>query len=223
MNTAPTRLSRGHRRFDPPVAYSRAWPAVCLLLIMGSALAWVACAKGWVAPDALVWRGGQGGSSAWTLWTGPLLHRVAAHLVGNALAMAALAVLGVALHATRSDALALALAWPLGTLALLTWPAVGAYYGLSGPVHAAAAILALRALRTPATRVLGLLLTGGLLIKLALERGWAVPVGFDHGWGFNVVYSAHLSGAVTGAVLAIITGLMALPWRGEHDPLPERH
>ena len=191
--------------------------------IMGSALAWVAGAKGWVAPDALVWRGGQGGSSAWTLWTGPLLHRVAAHLVGNALAMAALAVLGVALHATRSDALALALAWPLGTLALLTWPAVGAYYGLSGPVHAAAAILALRALRTPATRVLGLLLTGGLLIKLALERGWAVPVGFDHGWGFNVVYSAHLSGAVTGAVLAIITGLMALPWRGEHDPLPERH
>ena len=117
------------------------------------------------------------------------------------------------------DALALLLAWPLGTLALLAWPAVGGYYGLSGPVHAAAAILALRALQAPATRWLGLLLAGGLLIKLALERGWAVPVGFDSGWGFNVVFAAHLSSAAVGAALALalqVVGLLASPRR--HAP-----
>lgn len=96
---------------------------------------------------------------------------------------------------------------------------MGGYYGLSGPVHAAAAILALRALQAPATRWLGLLLAGGLLIKLALERGWAVPVGFDSGWGFNVVFAAHLSSAAVGAALALalqVVGLLASPRR--HAP-----
>lgn len=37
----------------------------------------------------------------------------------------------------------------------------------------------------------------------ALERGWSLPVGFDAGWGFNVVFAVHLSGAITGALLAL--------------------
>ena len=52
--------------------------------------------------------------------------------------------------------------------------------------------------------VLGLLLAGGLLIKLRLERAWAVPIGFDSGWAFNVIYAAHLTGAVAGAALALL-------------------
>jgi membrane associated rhomboid family serine protease len=215
VGQAPVRLSQqAHRLADARRAFSRAWPALCLLLIAGAALAWVACAQGWVTADALMWRRGPPGSPPWTWWTAPLLHPDAAHWVGNALALGALAVLGVALHATRADALALALAWPLGTLALLAWPAIGGYYGLSGTVHAAAAILALRAWRAPATRPLGLLLAGGLLIKLALERGWAMPVGFDHGWGFNVVYAAHFSGAAVGAAVAISAAwLRHLSWQ----------
>ena len=197
----------------------RAWPLACLLLIAGSALVWLLAANDAVPPDWLIWRFDGWRQQPWTLWTGPLLHLVLPHAIANALALAALAVLGAALAVPPRDALALLLAWPLGTLALLAWPAVGGYYGLSGPVHAAAAILALRALQAPATRWLGLLLAGGLLIKLALERGWAVPVGFDSGWGFNVVFAAHLSSAAVGAALALalqVVGLLASPRR--HAP-----
>ena len=43
-----------------------------------------------------------------------------------------------------------------------------------------------------------------LLVKLRLERAWAVPIGFDSGWAFNVIYAAHLTGAVAGAALALL-------------------
>ena len=199
--------------------HHRAWPLTCALLIAASVALWLAGISGHVVPQHWLWHAEFWPRQPWTLWTGPLLHFLGAHLAGNALALAALAVLGISLHARARDALALLLAWPLGTLALLAWPAVGGYYGLSGPVHAAAAILALRALQAPATRWLGLLLAGGLLIKLALERGWAVPVGFDSGWGFNVVFAAHLSSAAVGAALALalqVVGLLASPRR--HAP-----
>ena len=179
------------------------WPLTCLLLIGASALTWLAGASGRVPPELLVWRFEDWRLLPWTLWTGPLLHLVPAHALANALALAALAVLGAALAAPPRDTLALLLAWPLGTLALALAPGVGAYYGLSGLIHAAAALLALRALQQRGTRLLGLLLGVGLLAKLALERAWLVPVGFDSGWGFNVVYAAHLVGAGTGAALSL--------------------
>ena len=180
------------------------WPLTCLLLIGASALTWLAGASGRVPPELLVWRFEDWRLLPWTLWTGPLLHLVPAHALANALALAALAVLGAALAAPPRDTLALLLAWPLGTLALLWVPGVGASYGLGGAVHAAAAILAVRTLQNPDTRVLGLLLAGGLLVKLRLERAWAVPIGFDSGWAFNVIYAAHLTGAVAGAALALL-------------------
>ena len=62
----------------------------------------------------------------------------------------------------------------------------------------------MRTLQHPDTRVLGLLVAGGLLVKLRLERAWAVPIGFDSGWAFNVIYAAHLTGAVAGAALALL-------------------
>lgn len=184
--------------------HPRLWPLACLLLIAASGGVWLAGASGRVPPELLVWRFDDWRLLPWTLWTGPLLHLVAAHALANALALAALAVLGAALQATPRDALALLLAWPLGTLALAAVPGVGAFYGLSGVIHAAAAVLTLRALQRPGTRALGLLLGGGLLVKLALERGWAVPVGFDSGWGFNVVYAAHLVSAAVGAALTLV-------------------
>ncbi len=185
--------------------HPRPWPAVCLLLIAASALVGWLGSGGALAPDALVWQRDDWPHAPWTWWTAPLWHRVAAHALANSLALGALAVLGAALGARPRDALALLLAWPLGTLALALAPEVGTYYGLSGTVHAAAAVLALRALRGPEARALGLLLGGGLLIKLALERGWAVPIAFDSGWGFNVVHAAHLSGALAGVAMGALT------------------
>ena len=147
------------------------------------------------------------------------MHFLPTHGLANALALGALAVLGAALPAPPRDALALLLAWPLGTLALLAWPTVGGYYGLSGLVHAAAAVLAVRALRAPSTRWLGHLLAAGLVLKLGLERGWALPAGFDADWGFNVVYAAHLTGALVGATAALLLDMVrfrrSLPRRRE--------
>ncbi|QTD45597.1 rhomboid family intramembrane serine protease [Ottowia testudinis] len=182
---------------------SRAWPFACLLLIAASAAVWLLAASDAVPPERLIWRYDGWRQQPWTLWTGPLLHLVLPHAVANGLALAALAVLGTALRAPPRDALALLLAWPLATWALVLVPGVGASYGLAGAVHAAAAILAVRTLQQADTRVLGLLLAGGLLIKLRLERGWAVPIAFDSGWAFNVIYAAHLTGAAAGAVLAL--------------------
>ena len=180
-----------------------AWPLLCALLIAASVGLWLAGVAGYIDPTRWMWPYESWRQLPWTLWTGPLLHFLWPHLLGNALALAALAVLGAALPAPPRDALAQLLAWPLGTLALQGWPQIGGFYGLSGVVHAAAAIVAVRALATPSIRWLGLLLAGGLAIKLAIERGWQVPVGFDGNWGFNVVFAAHFASAVIGALLAL--------------------
>ena len=184
-----------------------AWPLLCVLLIAASALLWRSGVAGHVVPERWMWQPDLWRQQPWTLWTAGLLHFLWPHLLGNALALAALAVVGASLGATPRDALALWLAWPISTLALLMWPPIGGYYGLSGVVHAAAAIVALRAMAQPPLRWLGLLLGGGLMIKLALERGWVVPVGFDSGWGFNVVFAAHLTGAAAGAAMAVLFSL----------------
>ncbi|MDR0458722.1 MAG: hypothetical protein LBH10_06840, partial [Burkholderiaceae bacterium] len=138
----------------------------------------------------------------WTPWSAPLVNLTPFHAFGNALALAAVAVLGQAVGARPRDALALLIAWPLSTLGLLLWPAVGWYAGLSGLIQAAAAIAAWRALTQRGARGIGALLAAGLFIKLLLERGWATPIAFDSYWGFNVVYAAHLSGAATGLIAA---------------------
>lgn len=157
-----------------------------------------------MVPQNLAWRADDWAAAPWTHWTAPLVHFLLPHALANMLALAALGALGTALSARPRDALALLLAWPLSTLTLLLWPQVGGYYGLSSLAHAAAAILAIHALTSPASLRTGQWLGIGLLIKLALERGWDTPVGFDDSWGFNIVFAAHLTGAVAGAAMALI-------------------
>ncbi len=155
----------------------------------------------------MAWQPALWKSAPWTLWTAPLEHFVFAHALANNLALATLAVLGSLVSAQPRDALALLLAWPLSTLGLVLWPEIGGYYGLSGLVHAAAAILTVRALSAPSDSSesrIGQWMAIGLLLKLALERGWSMPVGFESSWGFNVVFAAHLTGAVAGSAMALI-------------------
>lgn len=183
---------------------AQSWALTCALLIALSGALWLACAAGIMVPQSLVWRAEGWAAAPWTLWTAPLVHFLLAHTLANILILAALGALGSLLSARPRDALALLMAWPLSTLFLLLWPQVDGYYGLSSLAHAAAAILAIRALACPASHRIGQWLGIGLLIKLALERGWDVPIGFDNRWGFNIVYAAHLSGAVAGAAMALI-------------------
>ncbi len=188
------------------------WPASCALLALAGLLTPLAAASG-PALARWIWRADLWREQPWTLWSGPLVHFLWAPALAHALALAALAVLGWVWAARARDALALLLAWPLGTLALALWPQVGGSWGLSGTVHAAAGVLAVRALAARRTRWLGLLLAGGLAVKLALERGWAVPVAFDSDWGFNVVAAAPLCGTLAGAGLALLLESAARLWR----------
>jgi hypothetical protein len=82
----------------------------------------------------MAWRAGGWTRQPWTLWTAAWVHTSAGALAGNLLAIAALAIAGAALGAGTVAALALALAWPLTTLALLVWPQVTSYAGLDGCV-----------------------------------------------------------------------------------------
>jgi membrane associated rhomboid family serine protease len=191
----------------------RAWLAVCALLAGGSAA--VAWTSGIVTPGEnlplhpLAWDAAGWLTRPWTLWTAAWVHTSAGNLGGNLLALGALAVSGAALGAGRSAAIALLVAWPMGTVALLLWPQVTSYGGLGGPIHAAAMVLATVVARRPALKPLSPLLFAGMGLKLLAEHAWGQPVVFDPSWGFNVVYAAHLTGAVAGAACGWIAGQWA--------------
>jgi hypothetical protein len=41
-------------------------------------------------------------------------------------------------------------------------------------------------------------------LKLIAERAWSQPVAFDPSWGSNVVYAAHLTGALAGGLCGLV-------------------
>ncbi len=118
-------------------------------------------------------------------------------------------MLGAALHAGRSAALALFLAWPLATASLLLWPGISQYRGLSGVIHAAALALWAHAAIHSIAKPLSFVLLAGDGLKLATEHAWSQPLAFDPDWGFNVVYAAHLGGAAAGAVCGLVCCTLA--------------
>ncbi|HSV44690.1 MAG TPA: hypothetical protein VLJ58_02775 [Ramlibacter sp.] len=189
----------------------RPWTSVCLLLATGSLL--VSLAAGAHPGLALAvdrWLGWHNETwvlRPWTLWTAAWVPAAAGSVAGNLLALLGLAVVGGSLAAGRRCAIALLVAWPLGTLALLLWPQVRGYGGLAGPIHAAAMVLwshlALRAGLKP----LSLVLVAAVGLKLLAERAWLQPVTFDPGWGGNVVQAAHLTGACAGALCGWVAQL----------------
>ena len=158
----------------------------------------------WPVPDTQWYRAGSvGWGLPWTLFSAACTHLSHAHLWANLLALAALALLGAALKATKVSALALLLAWPLTTLGLLAWPSVSSYAGLSGLIHAGLGILVLHCAFYSVAKPWGFVLLCGLVLKLLAEAAWLHPVVFSQPWGFHVVYAAHLTGVVVGAGLSL--------------------
>ena len=85
------------RTRELPTAGLWAWPALCALLGAASVAVWLlgGPAMDDTSPAArLVWQPGSWWQRPWTLWTAPLVHLSGVHLAANALALAALAVLG---------------------------------------------------------------------------------------------------------------------------------
>lgn len=185
------------------------WAAACTLLGLGA----VALA-GLFGPAAdprlhpLAWSAASWLSKPWTLWTSAWVHGSFGHYLANLLGLTALAVAGSWLKAGRASAVALLVAWPLGTATLALWPGVTHYNGLGGPIHAAAMVLWAHLAWREEHKPLSFTLFAGMALKLGVERAWVHPVAFDPAWGFNVVYAAHLNGAAAGAVCGLLAVLL---------------
>ncbi|MBX3655970.1 MAG: rhomboid family intramembrane serine protease [Ramlibacter sp.] len=161
-----------------------------------------------------IWHANQWLQQPWTLWTSAFVHLGSAHALANLLALAGLVWLARNWGLGWPTAMAALAAWPTSVAALAFWPAVQSYQGLSGPLHGLAAAMALHhgvhharpgrhgPQQPPAGAVV---LALGLALKLGLEHGWSLPLGFDPAWGFNVVYASHFTGAVCGLLFALAT------------------
>lgn len=180
-----------------------AWLLLCALAVAGAG--GLALAGPALTPW-LDWQPARWASQPWRLWTAALVHWSPAHLAMNAAAAVLLAWLGWRAHARRADALAWALAWPCTHLGLLLQAGLRHYGGLSGVLHAAVVILALRLLQQPGParpRWVGGLLLAGLVAKLLLEAPWDLALRPLPEAGFAVAPLAHASGAAAGLLAAL--------------------
>jgi hypothetical protein len=131
------------------------------------------------------------------------------HLVGN---LAGVAVVGAFGHAARVPArcaLAWLCAWPLTHIALRMQPGLLFYGGLSGVLHAGAAIVACRlAVEGPRReRLIGLAVLFGMALKIAIEGPVGTPVRTMHDWDIPIAPLAHAAGAVAGVLSAMAWAL----------------
>jgi hypothetical protein len=155
-------------------------------------------------PLALMWHAPAWPHHPAMLWTASLLHLSELHLWVNMGALLVLALLGGFLRALWPATLAALLAWPLGTMALVFWPDIAYFAGMSGLLTAMLAVLCVHAALQDGTRIAAVVLCVGLVLKLLSERAWSHPIVFDPAWGFNVVNAAHLTGALAGAGSALL-------------------
>jgi membrane associated rhomboid family serine protease len=200
-----------HSAKGSPVSASRSWLLVCAVHGVASMLLWWARAD---MVDVMTWHAEDWQRQPWTLWTSAWVHMNTPHLIGNQLALGVLTAFAWMLRPNWRCTLAWLLAWPLTQVTMAWWPQVGYAVGLSGPLHAGAMLLAVqlvlkRIAVRKGTRWGGLLMLG-LLVKLAVERGWSYPVVWDAGNDMSVVQAAHLSGACWGLLLGWL--LCGRPW-----------
>lgn len=197
-------------------AAARAWAGVAALLAIGTLIAW------WLPSPLLDWQPALAAQQPWRCWTAAFVHWSEWHLVGNLIGTVLLALLGVAAELPRGFAWAWLAAWPLTHLGLLTQPALAHYGGLSGVLHAGAAVVALalclgRGRRRWAGAALGL----GLLVKIGFERPWLGPLQVPQGWEIALAPAAHASGALAGVLCAGLAALVALSCGPASRPPPE--
>jgi len=177
---------------------------LCSLLAAGSVLAW------WVPAVRLDWQPGLATVEPWRLVSAAWVHWSALHLGANLAAIGVVAMLGHAARLPGAAAVALALAWPLTHAGLAVQPALAHYGGASGVLHAGVAVAAcwlVATQRGPARRI-GVVIAGGLLIKVLVEEPWLGPLAHPRGWDIALAPLAHLSGALAGLGCAAVV-LMA--------------
>jgi rhomboid family GlyGly-CTERM serine protease len=173
------------------------WSVVSLGLATLAGLVW------WLPTAWLDWQPGLWAHEPWRVLSAALVHWSAQHLAANLAGCAVLALLGWAgrLRATP----AWLAAWPLTQLGLLAQPALLHYGGLSGLLHAGVAVAVVELLaRHGRERLLGAAIAAGLIAKLLLEQPLGAPLRTVAGWDIAIAPFAHLSGALAGALSALV-------------------
>lgn len=177
-----------------------AWSALGALLAAGSLGAWF-------APSAwLDWQPELVAQAPWRCWTAAFVHWSPLHLGANLLGTALVAALGRAGALDRRAALAWFIAWPLTQLGLLLQPELLHYGGLSGVLHAGVAVAAVTLVLNGRgrRRAIATALLAGLMVKLLFEAPWGPPLRHPADWDIAVAPLAHSTGAVFGALLALL-------------------
>lgn len=178
---------------------ARAWPVLAALLALGALAAWA------LPPAALEWQPRRVLAEPWRALTAAWVHYSPRHLGANLLGAALLGALGWRAALPARAALAWALAWPLTQLGLLLRPELARYGGLSGVLHAGAAVAAVHLLRTGPGRArwVGTALLAGLLLKVASEAPFGPVLQIRPGWDIAIAPFAHLTGLVAGLLAAL--------------------
>ncbi len=187
-----------------------AWPAASAVAAAG---AWFAFG----APRELLdWQPALAAREPWRAVSAAWVHWSPRHLQMNLLGCALVGGLGLRAGMTPRGVAAWALAWPLTQLGLLAQPALRHYGGLSGVLHAAAAVIACQLLARRGDRRaqgIGLLLAGGLAAKLLWEAPWGAATRAVEGWDFALAPAAHASGALAGLAAWALVGRTPAPVR----------
>ena len=171
---------------------SRSWLALCAAFAALSLLAWP------LPREALDWQPSLIASQPWRAVTAALVHLTPIHLAANLAGCAVLALLGWRAAFGKPVALAGLVALPLTQLGLLLRPELQHYAGLSGELHALAAIAALTLISRG--NGIGIAIVLGLIAKLALEHPFGPVLRTTPGFDFPVAPFAHLTGAIAGAI-----------------------
>jgi rhomboid family GlyGly-CTERM serine protease len=188
-------------------APGRAWAALAALLVLGSLI------SAGLPTGLLDWQPERALDQPWRAFTAAFVHWSSQHLHANLLAAAVVGAYGWAAQLPRQQALAWLCAWPLSHLMLLVRPELAHYGGLSGMLHGGVAITCLFLLwrARGGRRVVGALVSLGLVIKLAGESPWGPALQLSQEWDIAVVPLAHATGALAG----LLCGALAL-WLTRH-------
>jgi membrane associated rhomboid family serine protease len=162
---------------------------------------------GWL--HFLDWQGAVAAFQPWRVFTASWVHWSPQHLAMNLAAAAALAVLGWSLALPKAAAHAWLLAWPLSQVVSLAASSPAHLGGLSGTLHAGAAVAAVWSLLQgrARSRTIGALLAAALVLKLAWEwlRG-PQPIAGSDAVTWPLI---HLAGALCGAAITAMAAIRA--------------
>ena len=193
-----TRFAEGRLRA------AHAWAGVAALLCVA------ALAGGSVEREVLDWQPGLAFTQPWRALTAVAVHYNGIHLAGAIAGTVLTGALGFAANVPARLVWAWLAAWPLTHFGLLIKPELVHYGGVSGVVHAgvAAVIVFLLVQKNRPQRLIGAAMLVGILIKVLGETPWGPALRHPEGWGIAVAPIGHATGAVAGAVCALVALLM---------------